>query len=330
MRALCLFCRRDLEVPGLRTIEHIVPTVLVGKDWLLSEQICGPCNHELGTAVDSVGANAIFIPFLQEAGIAVAPSNELEGIVILTDGDLVRVHMSSDQTSKGKRRVERSPDGRRITITAPTLAEAKEMAEGMSQKGKQRRGAEIKWGAPEHIQDEGPTIVSEEAKRLDELEERLPREVGKIAIEYLGLRYGASIALMPELDPLRQFSRYGTGEPPIGRMGLYYGDRPIYLPRSNQLHQFRETPGDKMSYEEQWRLVVDDEGHPLPPPPDAVPLTHLAHRLWVWRDPGGVHFELTLFSCFGFHLLLPVRLPIYRTRLDLLDLTSGRQRSIRG
>ena len=40
MSALWLLRHRHLdEAPGLHTIEHIVPTVLVGNDWLLSEQI---------------------------------------------------------------------------------------------------------------------------------------------------------------------------------------------------------------------------------------------------------------------------------------------------
>ena len=137
--------------------------------------------------------------------------------------------------------------------------------------------------------------------------------------------------LLPALDSLRQFARYGTGQHPRGFLALVHGDgRFLHFPRTNQLHAFRQTPGEPGSDEQQLQLAVDEDGRPLPPPPDALPLRDIQHRLQVWRDADGVHFSWLLFSCFWFQLWLPPELPIYRSSTDVWDFSTGTQRSARG
>jgi hypothetical protein len=327
----CLFCRCDLDsAPNLRTVEHIVARVFVGRDWLLSGQICKPCNSDFGSAVDSVGASSIYVPFREEVGLNVARADELSGTVVLPDGERVPVWMGRNGTSRAKRRVVRSADGRPMRVYGGDRAEAVEIAEGLSSKGKRRRGESIAWSEPEIIEDEGPTLVAPESKQLDEFERLMPRVVAKVAIEYIGLRYGADIALLPALDALRQFARYGTGERPRGFLGLAHGDhRLLYFPRTNQLHAFRQTPGEAVSDEQQLQLAVDEAGQPLPPPPDALPLRDIQHWLQVWKDADGLHFSWLLFSCFWFQLWLPPELPIYRFSADVWDFATGTQRSAR-
>lgn len=327
----CLFCGCDLDGQAdVQTVEHIVARVLVGRDWLLTDQICGPCNNFFGTAVDKVGASHPFVPFAQEVGLEIAPSNELEGIVYLEDGSQVRVQMGSDGTSRAKRKVDRSSDDREITVTAETAAVATQMAQDLADKAKRRRGREILWSQPQQITGEGPTLVAPDSKELGDFPELLPRVVAKIAIEYIGLRYGAELALDPLLDPLRAYARYGTGDRPPGFLALRNGDQLLYFPRTNQLHQFRQSPGEPVSDEAQLRLAIDETGRPLPPPPEALHLTEIEHRIQLWRDEDGLHFSLLMFSTFWAQLELPVDLPIQALRVDVWDFSRRRQLSRRG
>ncbi|HEY7065733.1 MAG TPA: hypothetical protein VII06_29935 [Chloroflexota bacterium] len=328
MSEICLFCGcRLAEQPQPIPPEHIVAQVFVGRDWLVTYDVCGACNHDFGAQVDRVGATRLFVSFREEAGLPIARNQQLPGIAFGDDGRQIRIRMLTGGASVGLPQVVEDDKG--FEIHGSSQEEVERIAAGID-RGRRKRGeSPIHWSGVQDLSDVGTVIVPDEAKQLEALSTLLPRLAAKVAVEYIGLRYGAAVALHPDLDPLRNHARTGNGASLLGMMRPLYPDRIIILPRTNYWHMFRETPGQYITYPQQLELTLDEDGQPRPPPSDAHTLSQLEHRVQVWRDPDGLHFTWIMFSCFQLYLYLPESLPIHRPSVDGWDFSRKREYSHR-
>jgi hypothetical protein len=191
------------------------------------------------------------------------------------------------------------------------------MADSINSARRRKGQREIQWGLPEQIDCEGPVVIDNASKQMDEFNALLPREAAKVAIEYIALVADPSVALDTRLDPLRHWALFGdSGEYYIAD---YVGKRGVYLPRTGYYHKLDDWGTAVPSHEEQTALVTNPDGTQRGLPPNTVVLRWPVHRLQLWRDSDGGHFEMTLFSWLGVRLPLALQLPVPWGRFDSWD-----------
>jgi hypothetical protein len=319
----CLFCRSALT--GATTIgndEHMVPQVLGGNGWLTIRLLCVDCNSRLGHDVDKVGNNPWFVPLRAEAGLPAEQA--LRARVRLPGSDewvsgLYRFGRGFEADERVK------DDGLNVHVQAGSRARAIARAEDVAHKRLRRQKRTVKFGEPEEFTGGGPVLLDQAAARPEELNELLPREVAKIAIEYVAYISSADVALDPRLDSIRRGARYGE---PFEWRGSTAGlNRLVYLPRMDFWTQLGAEGTPKPSDDDLWASAEAPDGTRRETPADAYHLTHLAHELGVWRDNAGGHFQLILFSWLSYLLDLPADLPIPWGRYHIRDFTRRRFRS---
>jgi hypothetical protein len=198
---------------------------------------------------------------------------------------------------------------RDCTVTADTLEEAHKEVERQNTR-RSRKGQPPITVQREEIVNFGPRVFRSEPSEheMQRFRQLLPREVAKIAVEYVAHVAGPDVALSPTLDDIRSYAM--TGEPPIAVGGEHLGSPVYWLPRTRR---FQAVAGDA----EEMALVREmlapyEQSHDSAwqPPADFPRLTDIYHQLAVRRHGEVAWFSLVLFGWLAFDVKLSADLPL--------------------
>jgi len=299
----CLFCTGPLT--GLRSKEHLIPAAIGGE--LTTDRVCVECNSVLGSTVDKFVDHPLFLALRSEVGLSVhrQPEWEFDDPVL---GAKVRARRTADGFVELLSPVH-SSEGR-VVVRADTEEKMGEIARKVAAR-LEREGKSVEW---RELEQHEPVWVRghiplQDASGLTEL---LGREAAKIAIEYVARVAGPEMALVHELDGLREHARHGPEF--AGIQVAYVGPRPpVRLPRLDEVHVLgrdlpRQAKLDQMIEE----LVPQPPGGAKPDPSQVAAWPGFEHRVELIRGAAGPRFQLTLFSC------LVVAVPLPGSLADLL------------
>jgi hypothetical protein len=316
--ARCLFCKAPLD--GSEPPEHLIPQAIGG--WITTRHVCGACNHKFGHILDkSVVDHGILLALRTEVGLPIRQDPGWE-IMDPEFGETTRVRLMADGSVKPVKPVH--DDGKRVTIRGDREKEVREMARKIAERHR-REGRVVSYGDPEPVASD-PTLVRMVIPFHDarSLEDSLSREAAKIAIEYIDVVASQDIALLPELDSIREFARGGDAF--AGARAGHRAPVPsVRLPRTNRVlilgegKQPNQEEGDAMMNRMAPELADDSI-----PDMSAVPeWPGFVHRLGLVRDPSGTRFELTLFTAMVATVAISPSLPLPWGSFDQKDLISG-------
>ncbi len=313
----CLFCRGSLDTRGA-SAEHLIPHALGG--WLATRHVCKPCNDYFGRSLDRVVDHDILLGLRKEVGLRVRRDEVWE----FTD-PTVGARISGKLADDGAIRPV-SPvwihEGR-MFIRAESEEETREIArkyaERLQREGRSVSFADLEQAEPKVVR---MNIGLRDARSLNDL---LNREAAKIAIEYISEVAAPEIALLAELDTIREFA-CGTSTFD-GARTVYLGPSPfVRLPRTNRA---LFLPEEDWSPSQEEADAMMDQLAPEPadgstPSLDQIPAwPGFIHRLDLKRDQDGTHLDVTLFTAIMTTIALPSGLPLPWGCFDEKDLISG-------
>jgi hypothetical protein len=294
---VCLFCRQPLD--GKIAPEHIIPESIGG--WLTTYDICNPCNHRFGTTVDIFVNDPMFVELRREAGLKVGVSIRADAVdeelgdlgfwVIRPDGAVER---PQDVYS----------DGNSVTIFGDDVADA-------MRKGEEINAKRVARGKPPWVFQEREAIdygvrrfiTSPTDEQVDRLNDLMVREASKIAIEFVSLLAGPSVALTPSLDVIRTFAVDGSGSI---TGGCDYIESSLYwLPTTRRLQAIAMTAEDKDKAQKLANLITPGDDDRWEPGPEIPRLTNIYHQMGVTQGPVGSWFVLVLFGWLRVMIRLP-------------------------
>ena len=309
----CLFCKRETN----GSIEHIMPEALTGFSWLTVREVCEQCNNTVGANVDNLSARCgLVFRLAVEAGLMPWGKIDIEIGDERTGEYLPGFHDYRDGTVEEITCTQK--DGkRRLRVFGRTQEEANLKAEDIVRK-MQRRGRAV--------QTNGPFVLSSRAKTHrsggDTEAQALCRFAAKATVEYVCKTAGLCVAMMPELDPLRECVLYG--QPRImARLSVFGSPRWIWLPKQSVFYVFDIQSG---SSDETRRIVDGWMVNNLGMPPPGVPLVPKPiHELRIERRGTSAQCVLTLFGLAVIEVDLPHTLQV-ANMLDSCDLRTHRER----
>jgi hypothetical protein len=281
-----------------------VPERLGG--WLTTRSVCDSCNHYFGYTVDIASDEKLLASLRYEVGLG--PRPPLEGESFDPDVEAVRrVRVRADGTIEPISPVFEYPDGRGELIRADTREETLCIAR-KRKASRAARGIAISYREIAEQTDARFVQVAVPVETEDrERAQLLDREAAKIAIEYIALVAHPTLALVPQLDPIRSYARHGIDKPDVAT--IYLGPEQVWLPRSRHLF-FIGGPGDESPahgrLDELAAQLVPIPSDGSPPRPNDVPdWPGYKHRLALQTDDGAAWFELVLFDCIVSRVVLP-------------------------
>jgi hypothetical protein len=146
-------------------------------------------------------------------------------------------------------------------------------------------------------------------KDNERFRELLPREIAKVAIEYIAERAGAEVALGADLDGIRGYA--ATGVPAIDVSVECFAPSMRWLPRTRRLQALGSDAGDRERARAYFRSFAgqapDDDWEP---PSDVARLTALYHEVAFVREGARTSLAVTLFGWLLFTIQLPTDLPL--------------------
>jgi len=311
----CLFCGVDLT--GRASREHLIPASLGG--WLTTDLVCKECNDYFGHTVDAFADSHLLSAVRREVGLE--SHRRQEGKFFDPHvGGTRRGRVKDDGTIGIVEPAFWYPDGSGVFIEAETrdkaLGIAKTIRERKAAEGRSMSFAEVPPAAPASVR-----MRMHRAEEPRDMSELFHRETAKIAVEYIALVAAPDVARLPALDPIRQFSRDGTG-PDMVISTNNVPDK-FWLPQTRRLFLRRLPDGtpDHVEQDQTADKLVPADGSP--PDPNVVPhWTSFRHQLSLYRGQRD-WFQLVLFEWLVASVPLPSGLPIPWGSADALDCLTG-------
>lgn len=317
----CSFCKGSLGED--RTVEHLLPDALGG--WLTTELLCTPCNSFFGHDVDKFVDHPLVLALRREVALPVhrEPEWEFDDPVL---GAKARARRTTDGSVELLSPVH-SSEGR-VVVRSDSEEKTRQIARKVAAR-LEREGKSVEWRKIEQYE---PVWVRGNTPLQDasSLTEPFNREAAKIAIEYIARVAGPEMALVRELDGLREHARHGAKF--AGIQVAYVGPRPfVRLPRFDEVFVLGSS---ELPSQDQLDEMIG-ESVPLPAADTQPDLSQVPqwpgfeHRVELIRGGAGPRFQLTLFSC------LVVAVPLPGSLADLLpwgcldskELSTGEVRS---
>ncbi|MBI4317284.1 MAG: hypothetical protein HY675_02240 [Chloroflexi bacterium] len=309
----CLFCKQ--ETTG--SIEHIIPEALTGFSWLTVREVCEKCNNTLGANVDNLSSRCSLV-FRLAVEARLTPWGKINvevedertgeyfpGLFDYRDGTVEEITRTQKDGS------------RRLRFFGRTQEEVALKTEDIARKI-QSRGRDVRTN--------GPFVLSSRAKTHctggDAEAQALCRFAAKATIEYVCKTAGPNVAMMPELDPLREYV-LRTQPPIIARFSVIGSPRWMWLPRQSVFYVFDE----QSTSSNETRRIVDEwmVNNPGLPPPGVPLAPRPIHELRVERRGTSAQCVLTLFGLAVIEVDLPGTLQL-ANMLDSCDLLTHKKR----
>ena len=298
-----------------------MPEALGGSGWLTTTAVCVECNSFFGHSVDAVADAALLQWLRRRVGLPVHQDDIVE-FVDPEIGVRRQARLAPDGTVQPLTKVVQVED--RLSIRADTEDEVLMIAEKIRSR-RARRGQSVQYRALEPAR---PVAVrgNTPVQPVGEFNTLLGREAAKMAVEYIAVVTAPDLALVSELDAVRDHARSGTKWP--GVAVAYAGPGPLVkLSEAGPVLALGLGTGPHPSQAEFDKMIDDLIPAPiLDSDPDLgkIPLwPGFTHRLRLVSDGRRARFELSLFSCVVATVALPASLPLPWGCENTRDFISG-------